>query len=84
MEHELSQFVYGTTFFQEYYSHFVLLWTDYTEIIYSSLPDASINVVQDIHSTSRRHQFLIKLRSEFEQVRSNLMSRVPSPSIERA
>ena len=55
---------------------------DYTEIIYSSLPDASIAVVQNIHSTSQRDQFLMKLRPDFEQIRSNLMSRVPSPSID--
>ena len=63
-------------------THFIRLWTDYTEIIYSSLPDASIAVVQSIHSTSQRDQFLMKLRYEFEHVRSNLMSRVPSPSID--
>ena len=57
LEHELSHFVQGTMSIQEYYSHFVRLWIDYTEIIYSSLPDASITVVQDIHSTSQRDQF---------------------------
>ena len=67
---------------QEYYSHFICLWTDYTEIIYSSLPNASIAVVQSIHSTSQRDQFLMKLRYEFEQVRSNLMSKMPPSSID--
>ncbi|RWR80118.1 Retrovirus-related Pol polyprotein from transposon TNT 1-94 [Cinnamomum micranthum f. kanehirae] len=82
LEHELSQFTQGTLSIQEYYSQFICLWTDYTEIIYSSLPDASIAVVQTIHSTSQRDQFLIKLRPDFEQICSNLMSRVPSPSID--
>ena len=82
LEHELSQFTQGTLSIQEYHFHFIRLWTDYTEIIYSSLPDASIAVVQNIHSTSQRDQFLMKLRLEFEQIRSNLMSRVPSPSID--
>ena len=82
LEHELSQFNQGTMSIQDYYSHFIRLWTDSTESIYSSLPDASIAVVQTIHSTSQRDQFLMKLRSEFEQVRSNMMRRVPPPSID--
>ena len=82
LEHELSQFNQGTISIQEYYSHFIRLWTDYTEIIYSNLPDALIAVVQSIHFTSQRDQFLMKLRSESKQVRSNLMSRVPTPSID--
>ena len=68
LEHELSQFNQGTLSIQEYYSHFIRLWTDYTEIIYSSLPDASIAVVQSIHSTSQRDQFLIKLQTEYESI----------------
>ena len=82
LEHDLSQFAQRIMSIQNYYSHRVRLWTDYTEIIYSILPDASITVVQDIHSTSQRDQFLMKLRYEFEQVRLNLMSWVPSPSID--
>eukprot|EP00268_Persea_americana_P059604 TRINITY_DN7336_c2_g1_i4.p1 TRINITY_DN7336_c2_g1~~TRINITY_DN7336_c2_g1_i4.p1 ORF type:complete len:109 (-),score=4.77 TRINITY_DN7336_c2_g1_i4:51-377(-) len=48
LEHELSQFNQGTMSIQEYYSHFIRLWTAYTEIIYCSLPAASIAVVQSI------------------------------------
>lgn len=46
------------------------------------LSATSSTIVQDIHKTSQRDQLLMKLRLEFEPVRSNLMSRVPSPSIE--
>lgn len=67
---------------QDYYYKFVSLWSDYTEIIYMDLSTASSTLVQDIHKTSQRNQLLMKLRLEFEPVRSNLMSRVPSPSIE--
>ena len=39
-------------------------------------------MVQDIHAISQMDQFLMKLRLKFENVRSNLMSQVPSHSIE--
>ena len=74
LEHELSQLTQGTMSIQDYY-HFIRLWTDYIEIIYSSLPDASIAIVQNIHSTSQRDQFFMKLRPDFEQVRSNQIGR---------
>ena len=54
LEHELSQFNQWTMSIQEYYFHFIRLWTYYTEIIYSSLHDASITVVQSIHFTSQQ------------------------------
>ena len=79
MEHELSQFNQGTMSIQEYYSHFIRLWTDYIEIIYSSLPNALIAMVQNIYSTSQRDQFLMKLRPEFEQIRSKYDELGPPP-----
>lgn len=82
LEHEISQFVQGTLSIQDYYSQFTSLWTDYAAIIYADLPAASLSSIQEIHKTSQRNQFLMKLRPQFETVRSNLMSRVPSPSLE--
>lgn len=38
--------------------------------------------IQKIHKISQRDQFLMKLRPEFENVPSNLMSWQPSPSLE--
>ena len=56
LEYELSQYAQGSLSIQDYYSQFVdfvRLWTDYTEIIYSSLSGDSLPVVQDIHAISR-------------------------------
>ena len=82
LEHEISQFVQGTLSIHDYYSQFTSLWTDYAELIYADLPAASLSSIQEIHQTSQRDQFLMKLRPQFETVRSNLLSRVPSPSLE--
>lgn len=78
----MSQYTQGTMSIQEYYSGFICLWTDYTEIIYADISPESLSTIQSIHKTSCRDQFLMKLRPEFETVHSNLMSRVPSPSLE--
>lgn len=42
----------------------------------------SLSAIQSIHKSSCRDQFLMKLQLEFETARSNLMSWVPSPSLE--
>ncbi|KAH0648567.1 hypothetical protein KY285_033815 [Solanum tuberosum] len=42
----------------------------------------SQGVIQAVHEQSKRDQFLMKLRSDFESVRSNLMNRDPSPSLD--
>nr|GLL41819.1 uncharacterized protein LOC112323614 [Ipomoea trifida] len=59
---------------QEFYSSFETLWTEYTDIVYANVPSEGL-VVQNIHETNKRDQFLMKLRGEFETIRSNLMNR---------
>ena len=49
LEHELSQFTQGNLSIQDYYSHFVHLWTDYTELIYSGISSESLTVIREIH-----------------------------------
>ncbi|KAH0696313.1 hypothetical protein KY290_013671 [Solanum tuberosum] len=43
----------------------------------------SQGVIQAVHEQSKRDQFLMKLCSDFENVRSNLMNRDPSPSLDK-
>ena len=58
------------------------LWAEYTKIIYATLPPEGLNSVQFVHETTKRDQFLMKLRSEFESTRSNLMNREFVPSLD--
>ena len=67
---------------QEYYSGFLVLWTEYMDIAYATLTGDTLFGVQEVHNITQRDQFLMKLRPEFENVRSNLMSRHPSPSLD--
>ncbi|KAF8369556.1 hypothetical protein HHK36_032419 [Tetracentron sinense] len=46
------------------------------------VPDASLSAIQEVHQTSQRDQFLMKLRNEFENARSSLMNWTPSPSLD--
>ncbi|KAH0740203.1 hypothetical protein KY290_033246 [Solanum tuberosum] len=51
-------------------------------IVYAKIPTESLSVIQAVHEQSKRDQFLMKLRSDFESVRSNLMNRDLSPSLD--
>ena len=67
---------------QEFYSSFGNLWVDYTDIVYASVPPEGLIAIQSVHETSKRDQFLMKLRGEFEVIRSNLMSRELVPLLD--
>lgn len=82
LEYEMSNYAQGKLSIQDYYSGFVTLWTEYTNIVYASVPETSLEAVITLHQTSQRDQFLMKLRPEFEVVRSNLLLRTPSPSVD--
>ncbi|XP_027366002.1 uncharacterized protein LOC113872563 [Abrus precatorius] len=57
------------------------LWAEYTDIVYADLTSEGLSSVQTIYETTKRDQFLMKLRSDFEGIRSNLMHRDPVPSL---
>ena len=58
------------------------LWAKYTDIIYAILPLEGLISIQTVHKTIKRDQFHMKLWSEFEGTRSNLMNRDPVPSLD--
>ena len=67
---------------QEFYSSFGNLWADYTDIVYASVPPEGLIAIQSVHETSKRDPFLMKLRGEFEAIKSNLMNREPVPLLD--
>ena len=67
---------------QKFYSSFGNLWADYTDIVYASVPPKGFIAIQSVHETSKRDQFLMKLRGEFEAIRSNLMNKEPVPLLD--
>ncbi|KAG2669950.1 hypothetical protein I3760_14G060300 [Carya illinoinensis] len=50
---------------------------DYSDIVYANVPVVALSAVQAVHETSKRDHFLMKLHSDFEIARSNLMNRHP-------
>ena len=80
LELEITQYSQGTSSIQDYYTGFLNLWAEYDEIKYLNVSEAALSEIQKLQATSHRDQFLMKLRSEYEIICSNLMSRVPSPS----
>ncbi|KAH9667053.1 hypothetical protein KPL70_020885 [Citrus sinensis] len=82
LEHELANLQQGSLAISDFYSSFMNLWAEYTDIIYATLPPKGLSSVQSVHETTKRDQFLMKLRSEFESTRSNLMNRESVPSLD--
>ncbi|KAI4331744.1 hypothetical protein L6164_016702 [Bauhinia variegata] len=83
LELEISNFNQGNLSIEQYYSGFLNLWSEYSGIIYSKVPKEALAGIQAVHEDSRRDQFLMKLRSDFEVVRAGLLNwnSVPSLSI---
>jgi len=58
------------------------LWAEYTGIVYKDLSVEGQTAVQIVHETTKRDQFLMKLRSDFEGIQTNLMNRAVFPSLD--
>ena len=82
LEYEMANFTQGSLSIEEYFSGFQTLWVDYCDIVYANVPTAALSVVREVHATSKRDQFLMKLRPDFEIARSNLMNHHPVPSLD--
>ena len=82
LEYEMANFTQGSLSIEEYFSGFQTLWDDYCDIVYANVPTTALSTVREVHATSKRNQFLMKLRPDFEIARSNLMNRHPVPSLD--
>jgi macrodomain Ter protein organizer (MatP/YcbG family) len=82
LEYEMATFTQGSLSIEEYFSGSQNLWVDYLYIVYVNVPVAALSTVQVVHDTSKRDQFLMKLRSDFETAHFNLMNRHPVPSLD--
>ena len=82
LETDLATYSQGTLSVQEYFCGFQNLWAEFSDIVYANVSAESLSAVQAVHEASKRDQFLMKLRPEFESIRSNLMHRDPSPSLD--
>ena len=78
----MGNFAQGSLSIEEYFSCFQTLWADYCDIFYANFPTAALSAVREVHATSKRDQFLMKLRPEFEIARSNMMNRHPVPYLD--
>ncbi|KAL6323418.1 hypothetical protein AAG906_038987 [Vitis piasezkii] len=82
LEYEMTNFTQGSLSIEEYFYGFQTLWTDYSDIVYANVPAATLSAVQAVHATSKRDQFLMKIRPDFEIVQSNMMNRHYVPSLD--
>ena len=82
LEYEMANFIQGSLSIEEYFSGFQTLWANYCDILYANVPTAALSAVREVHATSKRDQFLMKLRPDFQTACSNLMNRHPVPSLD--
>ena len=61
--------------------HF-LLWHEYTNLVTTDVPNATLSTIQNLHKTSQHDNFLMKLRPEYESVHSSLLNRSLVPSLD--
>jgi len=82
LEFKISNFSQGNLSIEQYYYGFINLWSEYSGIIYSKVSKEALPSLQAIYEVSRRDQFLMKLRPEFEIARAGLLNRDPVPSLD--
>lgn len=82
LEFDIQEYKQGTQSIQDYCSGQTSLWTEYTDLIYSTISSSSLPGFQKVYRTTSRDQFLMKLRDEYETARSNLMSKYPILSLD--
>ena len=82
LEYEMANFTQGSLSIEEYFYGFQTLWADYCNIVYANVSTTTLSAVREVHATSKRDQFLMKLRPNFEISHSNLMNRHPIPSLD--
>ena len=82
LEYDIANYSQGNLSIQDYFSRFQSLWAEFVDIVYAKVLAEFLSVVQEVHEQSKRDQFFMKLRSEFEAIRSNMMNRAPSPSLD--
>ena len=61
LEYEMANFTQGSLSIEEYFSGFQTLWANYCDIVYDNVPIEALSVVQKVHATNKRDQFLMKL-----------------------
>ena len=61
---------------------FRTLWSEYDSIKYANVANNVLTKIQDLQASSQSDHFLTKLRTDYENVRSTLMNRMPLPSLD--
>ena len=82
LEYDINNYSQGNLSIQDCFSGFQSLWVEFVDIVYAKVPAKSLSIVQEVHEQSKRDQFFMKLRPEFEAIRFNMINHAPSPSLD--
>lgn len=78
----IGKFLSGLRSIKIYYSSFTNLWIKYTDIIYVSVSLDSFGGCPNCAWSHQEAQFLMKVRAEFESIRSSLMNHESIPTLD--
>uniref|UniRef100_A0A151UEC5 Uncharacterized protein n=1 Tax=Cajanus cajan TaxID=3821 RepID=A0A151UEC5_CAJCA len=82
LELNIANYKQGDMSIQDYYSGFLNLWAEHSAILHSKVPTESLPAIHAVYEVSKRDQFLMKLRPEYEAARAALLNRHSVPSLE--
>jgi len=54
LEYEIANFTQGNLSIQEYFSDFMNLWGEFSDVVYAKVPTASIPAIQVVYEQSKR------------------------------
>lgn len=78
----IGNFSQGNLSIEQYYSGFLNLWSEYSDIVNAKVPKEVLSAIQIVQEESKSDQFLMKLRPEFKIARAGLLNRNPVPSLD--
>ncbi|KAJ9676412.1 hypothetical protein PVL29_025100 [Vitis rotundifolia] len=82
LEHAIVMFQHVSLSIQDYYSTFLTLWHEYADLVTADVSIVALSIIQTIHATTQRDQFLMKLCPEYEYVHSSLLNRSLVPCLD--
>lgn len=79
MELGIENYTQGDLTIQEYYSRFMTLWNDYSNLVIAKMSNEEVLAINKVHKISQKDQFMMKLGPEYKVVRISLVNRDPDP-----
>ncbi|XP_058217973.1 uncharacterized protein LOC131328986 [Rhododendron vialii] len=83
IENDIFYYDHGEKSIQEYYAGFMDLWAEYEFVNLANMTNACcIQSLKNVYDERKVMQFLMKLRSDYENIRGNILNRGTLPTMD--